>query len=139
MLFRSATAKLTDFGLSVPATGPFLQPGNRTGTPNYMAPELVRRFPTDHRVDVFSFGVTAYEICTNELPWPRGTTGLAAMTHDQPPHDIRRCRPTIHPDLAAAIHACIEPDLRARCPSMKEFLRRIRGIEREDVEPKSVE
>ena len=35
--------KLIDFGLTVPATAPFMQPGNRTGTPNYMAPELVRR------------------------------------------------------------------------------------------------
>ena len=75
--------KLTDFGLSVPATPPFLKPGNRTGTPNYMAPELVRRHPTDVRLDVFAFGVSAYEICTNELPWPRGSTGMAAMTHDQ--------------------------------------------------------
>ena len=35
--------KLIDFGLTVPATQEFMQPGNRTGTPNYMAPELVRR------------------------------------------------------------------------------------------------
>ena len=72
--------KLIDFGLTVPATRWFMQPGNRTGTPNYMAPELVRRRPTDQRLDVFAFGVTAYEICTFELPWLRGTTGMAAMT-----------------------------------------------------------
>ena len=123
------TVKLTDFGLSVPATPPFMQPGNRTGTPNYMAPELVRRFPTDQRIDVFSFGVTAYEICTYELPWPRGSTGLAAMTHDQPPTDIRKYRPTIHPRLAEAIHWCIQPDPRHRCPSMERFLQAIRRVE----------
>ncbi len=76
--------KLIDFGLTVPATPPFMQPGVRTGNPNYMAPEIVRRKPTDQRVDVFAFGVTAYEICTGQLPWLRGATGLAAMTHDQP-------------------------------------------------------
>ena len=54
--------KLIDFGLTVPATRWFMQPGNRTGTPNYMAPELVRRRATDQRLDVFAFGVTAYEI-----------------------------------------------------------------------------
>ena len=48
--------KLIDFGLTVPATKPFMQPGNRTGTPNYMAPELVRRRDTDQRLDVFAFG-----------------------------------------------------------------------------------
>ena len=49
----------------------FQQPGIRTGNPNYMAPEIVRRRPTDQKVDVFAYGVSCYEICTGELPWPR--------------------------------------------------------------------
>jgi serine/threonine-protein kinase len=124
--------KLIDFGLTVPAKPEFMQPGNRTGTPNYMAPELVRRLKTDHRLDVFSFGVTAYEICTFELPWQRGTDGLAAMSHSKPPVDIREYRPSIHPRLAKAIHSCIEPDVGKRCDSMVRFLRAIREVEHED-------
>jgi serine/threonine-protein kinase len=120
--------KLIDFGLTVPAKPEFMQPGNRTGTPNYMAPELVRRRITDQRLDVFAFGVTAYEICTFELPWRRGMTGMAAMSHDQPPTDIHKYRPQIHPQLAKAIHACIEPDVSRRCPSMEAFLRMIQSV-----------
>ncbi len=120
--------KLIDFGLSVPATRWFMGPGNRTGTPNYMAPELVRRRPTDQRLDVFAFGVTAYEICTFELPWLRGTDGRAAMGHDQEPTDICHYRPRIHPQLARAIHACIEPEVNHRCPSIEAFLRMIRNV-----------
>ncbi len=120
--------KLIDFGLTVPATRWFMQPGNRTGTPNYMAPELVRRHDTDHRLDVFSFGVTAYEFCTFDLPWPRGTTGMAAMTHDQPPVDIRQRLPEIHPSLAKAIRSCIEPEMNRRCPSIGDFLTMIRRV-----------
>jgi eukaryotic-like serine/threonine-protein kinase len=125
--------KLIDFGLTVPATKEFMQEGNRTGTPNYMAPELVRRRATDRRLDVFAFGVTAYEICTFELPWMRGTTGMAAMTHDQPPTDIRKYRPQIHPVLAKAIHSCIEPSVSSRCPSMEKFLQLIREVKKDDV------
>jgi serine/threonine-protein kinase len=121
--------KLIDFGLTVPATKEFMQPGNRTGTPNYMAPELVRRKMTDQRLDIFAFGVTAFEICTYELPWLRGETGQAAMTHDQPPIDIRELRPNIHPVLAKAIHYCIEPDMNKRCKSMDEFLKMIKRVE----------
>ncbi len=125
--------KLIDFGLTVPATRPFMQPGNRTGTPNYMAPELVRRRATDQRLDVFAFGVTAYEICTCELPWLRGTTGMVAMRHDtDSAADIRKYRPGINPTLAKAIHSCIEPDVSRRYPSMEEFLRTIRRVEHED-------
>ena len=90
--------KLIDFGLTVPATRPFMQPGNRTGTPNYMAPELVRRRPTDQRLDVFAFGVTAYEICTFELPWLRGDDGHGR--HDPRPaarSTSAKYRPQINP------------------------------------------
>ena len=125
---KRQSLKLIDFGLTVPATPLFMQPGNRTGTPNYMAPELVRRRPTDQRLDVFAFGVTAYEFCAFELPWLRGTTGMAAMTHDQPPTDIHEYCPDINPQLAKAIHACIEPDVAHRCPSMEAFLRMIRRV-----------
>jgi eukaryotic-like serine/threonine-protein kinase len=120
--------KLIDFGLTVPATPLFMQPGNRTGTPNYMAPELVRRRATDQRLDVFAFGVTAYEFCSFELPWVRGTTGMAAMSHDQPPTDIHEYCPDINPLLAKAIHACIEPEVTKRCPSMEQFLQLLRKV-----------
>jgi len=126
--------KLTDFGLTVPMKPPFMAPGNRTGTPNYMAPELVRRRPTDQRLDVFALGVTAYEICAFELPWASGATGLAAMTHDRPPTDIREHRPQIDPSLAGAIHACMEPDVNRRCPSIEKFLRLIRPVRQEDTQ-----
>ena len=128
--------KLTDFGLTVPAKPEFMRPGNRTGTPNYMAPELARRQETDQRLDVFAFGVSAYEMCAFELPWHSGITGMAAMTHDQPPTDIRQHCPKIHPELAAAIHACIEPNVKERCPSMAEFLKRIRNVRQFEMKVK---
>ena len=59
-------------------------------------------------------------------------TGQAAMTHDRPPVAITDMRPQIHPDLAAAIHWCIEPELDKRCPSMEAFLTKIRSVRRED-------
>ncbi|MBQ9371469.1 MAG: serine/threonine protein kinase [Thermoguttaceae bacterium] len=124
--------KLTDFGLSLPNRPPFTDPGNRTGTPNYMAPELIRRRATDERLDIFAFGVTMYELCTRELPWPRGANGLAAMTHDQPPAPITNYRPNINPTLAKAIHWCLKAEPRDRCPSMADFLKMIERVEYED-------
>ncbi|MCA9238368.1 MAG: serine/threonine-protein kinase, partial [Planctomycetales bacterium] len=60
---KDATSlKLIDFGLTVPAKKEFMQPGIRTGTPNYMAPEVVRRKQTDKRLDIFAFGVSMYEM-----------------------------------------------------------------------------
>ncbi|MDR1493464.1 MAG: serine/threonine protein kinase [Planctomycetaceae bacterium] len=124
--------KLTDFGLTVPNCKPFTDPGNRTGTPDYMAPELARRRPTDQRLDIFSFGVTIYELCTRRLPWLKGDSGLAAMSHSQPPDPITKYRPGVNKTLAAAIHSCIEPDLKDRCSSIDQFLRSISKVKYED-------
>ena len=80
----ATSLKLIDFGLTVPARKEFMQPGIRTGTPNYMAPEVVRRKPTDQRLDIFAFGVSMYEMFAFDLPWQRGTgDGLAAMSNGQ--------------------------------------------------------
>ena len=125
--------KLIDFGLTVPATAPYMAPGNRTGTANYMAPEVVRRKPTSQTLDIFSFGVTAYEMCAFALPWPKGT-GKEAMVHGtEAPTDIRRYRPNIHPRLAEAIAACIESVPQKRPQSIEEFLKLIHGVQQEDV------
>lgn len=123
--------KLTDFGLSVPNSGVFLQPGNRTGTPNYMAPELVRRKNTDVRLDVFAYGVTIYETLTGQLPWPKGDTGNAALLHEQPPVSILQYRPDLDVRLSAAIMFCIDPDMENRCPTLQQFLEFIKPVKSE--------
>ena len=127
--------KLIDFGLTVPATAPFMQSGNRTGTPDYMAPEIVRRRPTDQRLDLFALGVTAYELCTFQLPWPSSErTGKAALAHDtRPPVDLLELRPQTHPALAAVIMQCLEVDPAARPQSAAEWLRRLSGIPGENT------
>lgn len=124
--------KLTDFGLTVPNQPPFTEPGNRTGTANYMAPELVRRKATDKRVDIFAFGVTIYELCTKNLPWPRGDNANAAMTHSETPEPITTYRPQINKILAKAIHKCIEPEPTERFSDIKQFKKMIAKVEHED-------
>ncbi len=124
--------KLIDFGLTVPNRPPFTDPGGRTGTPNYMAPELVRRKPTSTMVDIFAFGVTMYELCSRQLPWPSGAS-LAAMNHDQPPIQITTLVPNLNPKLAQAIHQCILPDPRNR-PTIQDFLKMISRLETDTVE-----
>ena len=131
----ASSLKLIDFGLTVPARREFQQPGVRTGTPNYMAPEVVRRKPTDQRLDIFSFGVSMYEMFAFELPWGRGSgDGLAAMGHGQSkPVPLEKHYPKIHPTLRDVIHKCIEPDPEKRFQSMKLVFNAIRIIKHEDV------
>jgi len=113
--------KLIDFGLSIPHRPEFCRPGNRTGTPLYMSPEIVRRKSTDHRVDIFSFGVSAYEMYAGSLPWPASVvTGRAAMEHDKPSIPIENHCPNLDQRLAQIIHHCIAANPGDRPQSMQE-------------------
>ncbi len=123
--------KLIDFGLTVPATKAFMQPGNRTGTPNYMAPEIVRRRATDQRLDVFAFGVTAFQTCTFQLPWSGSdVSGKAALSHDTvPPLDIFELKPQIDQTLGQAITKCIAVQPDDRFSTFNDFLKAIESVE----------
>ena len=128
-----SSLKLIDFGLTVPVRKEFLQGGNRSGTPSYMAPEIVRRRPTDQRLDVFALGVTAYQLCTFELPWPStDVSGKAAIAHDtKPPVDIYRVRADINRQLGDTIMQCLKREPNQRPNSMAALLRMLRNVESE--------
>ncbi len=78
LVTREPRVKLIDFGLSIPNTPVFCRPGNRTGTLNYMAPELVRRETIDERIDIFAFGAMSFEFLTDRLPYD-ATNSMASM------------------------------------------------------------
>ena len=122
--------KLIDFGLTLPAQSAFMQPGNRTGTPLYMAPEIVRRRSTDQRVDIFSLGVTAFHLITFELPWPNtDSPAMTAMSHQSvPPLDIFDLTAGINPELGKTIMSCLAADPTKRPQTAAAFLHAIRDV-----------
>lgn len=124
------SVKLIDFGLSLPMKKEFMQPGNRTGTPAYLAPEIVRRKPTDHRVDIFALGVSAYYLCTYQFPWPSSeATGKVALRHDtQPPDEILSHIPNLNPKLAKVIMRCIAIDPEGRPATADQVVKMLRPL-----------
>ena len=126
--------KLIDFGLTLPDKEEFRRPGNRTGTPQYMAPEVVRRRETCQRLDLFSFGVTMYRMLTYEHPWgSTDTTGMAALAHDQKPAlDIRKFRPNLNERLVQLIHKCLEIDKENRMSTCKRLLQYLKQVKSEE-------
>jgi serine/threonine-protein kinase len=122
--------KLIDFGLTLPMKREYMLPGNRTGTPLYMSPEIVRRKPTDHRVDIFSLGVTAYQMWTFDFPWPSSdSTGTGALQHDsREPTQIKQLSPGINRTIAKTIMQCIEADPAKRPESADAVLKLLRPV-----------
>jgi serine/threonine protein kinase len=131
MVSAEHVVKLIDFGLVVPNTPDFRKPGNRTGTANYMAPELVKRQPTDQRIDVYSFAVTCYEMWTQRMPWKIKGTSLDAVVQalNAPPDDIQDHAPQIDRKLADIIMKGLEKRPQDRWASMTQMIEALEQVQ----------
>ncbi len=123
--------KLIDFGLVVPNTEPFRAPGNRTGTASYMAPELIKRLPTDERIDIFSYGVTVYEMFAKELPWKtqHADSMESVLQHiNTPPRDLASVVKGIDEKLSAIIMKSLASDPRDRWPTVRKMTDELKAV-----------
>lgn len=130
--------KLIDFGLVVPNTPDFQKPGNRTGTANYMAPELIKRQRTDQRIDIFSFSVTAYEMYAKRLPWDvadQETLETVLQHINKPPKPIADYASHIDPRVADVIMKGLQTNPADRWQTMSEMLIPLRKAH-EEIEAK---
>jgi serine/threonine protein kinase len=122
MVTHEGVLKLIDFGLAIPNRPEFCKPGNRTGTPNYLAPELIRRVTTDHRVDLFALGVTAYEVYCHVLPWEKTQSLQTLLSHmNSPGKDPKEHVPDMDKATRAFLIKAIERDPNKRFQTAEEL------------------
>jgi serine/threonine protein kinase len=122
MVNQDGVVKLIDLGLTVPYKPEFCRPGNRTGTTNYLAPELIKRQSTDHRVDMFALGVTAYELFTGDLPWEKAASQQVLLGHvNSAARDPRMFLPNLENETAAFLTKAVERDPSSRFQTPAEF------------------
>jgi serine/threonine-protein kinase len=94
MLTADGTVKLMDFGIARSSTDRSLTvTGTTLGSLNYMPPEQVKGEPADNRSDLYSLGVSLYELVTGELPFQKDSNYAMMAAHLQetprPPIDVR--------------------------------------------------
>jgi eukaryotic-like serine/threonine-protein kinase len=133
MINQEGVVKIIDFGLTIPYTKDFCKPGNRTGTPSYLAPELIKRTTTDHRVDLFALGVTVYETFTGRLPWEKTQSIETLQSHiNRPGKDPREFRPDLDDRLVALLIKAIQRDPAERFQTAAALRDALKALPKQD-------
>jgi len=149
VLITEQHAMVTDFGVAkaisaathADADG-LTAVGVALGTPAYMAPEQVAGDPgTDHRADIYAFGVIAYELLAGRAPFAGRTAQALMAAHVlETPEAISSRRVGVPAELSALVMRCLEKSPDNRPQSAEDILRRLDDVpathrEQKDARP----
>ena len=123
--------KITDFGVASVLNASKTRTGTLLGSPSYMSPEQVAGGKADGRSDLYSIGITLYQLLRGELPFEAPSlTGLMFKIANTPPPDVTFLRPDISPLLKDIVERCLQKKPQARFQTGAELadaLRQYRG------------
>ncbi len=136
---RHGNAVVTDFGIAEAATNYTAATGTTVyvGTPKYMSPEQARGHRVDHRSDIYSLGVTLYEMATGEAPFTgRDWFELGRKHIEELPSLPREKNTDLDPDLERIILKCLQKNPADRYQSaehLRSELSRLEGATQRTV------
>jgi serine/threonine protein kinase/tetratricopeptide (TPR) repeat protein len=123
MVDEEGTARITDFGLArLRKTDDATLTAPGMGTPAYASPEQVEGADVDARSDLYSLGITLYEMLTGELPFKGDSpysVALARLTKTPP--NPRSIQPDIPEALVHIIMKCLEREREKRYQNAEEL------------------
>ena len=113
LIEKNGHVSIVDFGIAkaLTATGERISiTGEIVGSPEYMSPERARADPgVDHRADIYSLGVLAFEMLTGQKPFEAETVhDLLIKQVEEPAPRVRTLRPEVSVIIDAAVNQCLE-------------------------------
>ncbi|KAM3278247.1 hypothetical protein ACQJBY_045856 [Aegilops geniculata] len=126
---KNWTVKVADFGLSRLKLETFLTTKGGKGTPQWMAPEVLRSEPSNEKSDVYSYGVVLWELVTHKIPWDTLNPMQIIAAVGFMDHRLEIPSNT-DPQWASIIESCWDSDPQRR-PSFQELLERLQEVQKQ--------
>ena len=127
IISRDARIKVTDFGIARAITDETTNLYGAAGSVHYISPEQARGGYCDERSDIYSLGITMYEMLTGKVPFDGDTTVAVAIAHINeemtPPSDIE---PSVPAALEDIIFKCTSKKPEQRYASCAELIKDLR-------------
>ncbi len=130
MISNGGEIKVADFGLArqssdIARISALTLPGSVLGTPAYMSPEQAAGKEVDHRTDIFSLGVMAYELLTGKKPFPGSSySEIRDKLINSDPEPISLSA-AVTPEIEALVGRMIAKDPDRRFPSVRHVIRHL--------------
>lgn len=114
---------LMDFGIvKILGGDSHTSTGAVVGTARYMSPEIIRGEVADHRADIYSLGVTLYEMLSGRPPFVADSAMTLMMMHlNDPVPNVRDFRGDIHPEIVDILEQCLAKNREDRYQSAAEL------------------
>lgn len=121
------TARLTDFGIAL-LTGQktVTESGALTGTPEFIAPEQIRGQKAGPRSDIYSLGITAYQMLTGKVPFEGQPVTVLYNHLNTPPPSVTRLNSKLPAGVAGPIKRALAKEPQHRYPTAKAFSQDLR-------------
>jgi len=126
MLTQGKQVKIADFGLAKVLSEIKDSQSMISGTPYYMSPEQITGSSVDLRTDIYSLGVTLYELATGIVPFPSGEVNYHHV--NTPPPDPKNSNQEIPDKLREIILKCLEKEPDLRYQTMHELSKDLKKV-----------
>jgi serine/threonine protein kinase len=122
IISREGKVKVTDFGIAKATTSNTIT-SNAMGSVHYLSPEQARGGYSDEKSDIYSLGVTLYEMLTGEVPFAGDNTVSVALLHIQGEAiPLREINPTIPLSVEKIVQKCMQKKPERRYLSASELM-----------------
>lgn len=121
--------KVMDFGVARVADATRTRTGVVLGTPTFMSPEQLSGQPTDGRSDVYSLGVTLFQLLTGALPYRNDSmAALMRAIGREPPTPLASLRPELPPALGDIVALALQKHPATRYASAQQMADDLRAV-----------